>query len=98
MILQVWSSFCLTYISFHPQYAEYGAMAKVEQIQKCFDFVNFSDALSGNNIHRGSSSAQLQPQAAATGKHKKLEFDFSEHFSDNSDLDQFELPVWAEQR
>ena len=54
-------------------------MAKVEQIRKNFDFLDFAGPLAEIDIsRRGGASAQLQPKTAATERHKKLEFESSE--------------------
>ena len=78
--------FAHAFFFFFEQYAEYGATAKVEHMEKNFNLLSFSKPLTGISISRGGTSAQLQPHSAATGKHKKLEFDVSEGFSVASGL------------
>jgi hypothetical protein len=56
------------------QYADYGAAAKVKQLES-YNLINFSRPLTGMDITSGgTTSFHFQPKVAATDSHRRLYF------------------------
>jgi hypothetical protein len=57
------------------QFADYGAAAKVKQMESHLNLLNFAKPLTGMDIASGGgTSFHLQPKVAATDSHKRLSF------------------------